>query len=348
MQIRVVITTTTFKYLDSFFPFVKPRVFVTRRIPETGIRLLQKHCQVKIYPKDHVISKQELIKEVKKCDALLCLLTDTIDKEIIDANPKLKIISNYAIGFNNIAVAYATKKGIPVTNTPGRAIVDAVAEHTIALMFAITKRICEADQFTRKGKYRGWEPQLLVGMELVGKTIGIIGLGRIGSGVAKRSRAMGMKAVYSEIKRNVAFENEFEAQYLSLPELLRSSDVVSLHVPLLPATHHLIGKKELAIMKKDAYLINTSRGPVVDEKALVQALKKKQIAGAGIDVYEFEPKLAPGLANLPNVVLTPHIASATIEARSEMSLDAAENILAVLHGKKPKMLLNPEVYAHER
>ena len=326
---------------------MKPRVFVTRRIPETGIQLLRRHCQVKIYPKDQVIPTKELIKEVKQCDALLCLLTDTINKEVIDANPRLKIISNYAIGFNNIDVVYATKKGIPVTNTPGRAIVDAVAEHTVALMFAITKRICEADQFTRKGKYRGWEPQLLLGMELVGKTIGIVGLGRIGAGVAKRSRAMGMNVVYSDITRNLAFESEFKAQYLFLPALLKGSDVVSLHVPLLPTTHHLIGKKELSLMKRTAYLINTSRGPVIDEKALVQALKKKQIAGAGIDVYEFEPTLTPGLTTLSNVVLTPHIASATIEARSEMSLDAAENILAVLQGKKPKMLVNPEVYGRK-
>ncbi len=322
----------------------KPRVFVTRKIPESGIKLLQKSCQVKIYPKDQVIPKKELIKEVKRCDAMLCLLTDKIDKEVIDANPHLKIISNYAIGFNNINVAYATKKGIPVTNTPGRAIVDAVAEHTIALMFAITKRICEADCFTTAGKYQGWEPQLLLGMELVRKTIGIVGLGRIGSGVAQRAKAMGMKVIYTDVKRNRQFEKEFSAQYYTLPQLLKIADVVSLHVPLLPATTHLIGRKELSLMKKTSYLINTSRGPVIDEKALVQALKKKQIAGAGLDVYEFEPKLTAGLTNLQNVVLTPHIASATIEARSEMSLDAAENILAVLRGQQPKMLVNPEVY----
>jgi len=322
----------------------KPQVFITRKIPESGIKLLQKSCEVKVYPKDQVIPKKELIKEVKQCDALLCLLTDKIDKKAIAANPKLKIISNYAIGFNNIDIVYATKKGIPVTNTPGRAIVDAVAEHTIALMFAVTKRIVEADQFTRQGKYKGWEPLLLLGMELVGKTIGIVGLGRIGSGVAQRAKAMGMKVIYYDVKRNTDFEKEFSAHYLSLSELLKNVDIVSLHVPLLPTTTHLIGKKELALMKKTAYLINTSRGPVIDEKALVSALQKKQIAGAGLDVYEFEPKLTPGLVKLPNIVLTPHIASATIEARSEMSVDAAENILAVLQGRKPKMLVNPEVY----
>lgn len=322
----------------------KPKVFVTRKIPQSGIKLLQKSCQVKIYPKDQVIPKKELLTEVKQCDALLCLLTDKIDKEIIDANPKLKIISNYAIGFNNIDVAYATKKRIPVTNTPGRAIVDAVAEHTFALIFAVTKRIIEADQFMRAGKYKTWEPLLLLGMELVEKTIGIVGLGRIGSGVAQRAKAMGMKIVYYDVKRNADFEQEFNAHYVSLNDLLKSADVVSVHVPLLPTTKHLIGTKELSLMKKTAYLINTSRGPVIDEKALVQALKRKQIAGAGLDVYEFEPKLATGLTRLQNVVLTPHIASATIEARSEMSIDAAQNILAVLRGKKPRMLVNPQVY----
>ncbi|HLC71661.1 MAG TPA: D-glycerate dehydrogenase [Candidatus Nanoarchaeia archaeon] len=325
----------------------KLRVFITRKIPESGIKLLQKSCHIKIYQKDQVMPKKELIKEVKQCDALLCLLTDKIDKEIIDANPKLKIISNYAIGFNNIDVAYATKKRIPVTNTPGRAIVDAVAEHTFALIFAVTKRIVEADRFMRAGKYKTWEPLLLLGMELVGKTIGIVGLGRIGSGVAQRAKAMGMKVVYYDVKRNVDFEGEFNAQYLSLNDLLKSADVVSVHVPLLPTTTHLIGKKKLSLMKKTAYLINTSRGPVIDEKALVQALKQKKIAGAGLDVYEFEPKLTTGLTKLQNVVLTPHIASATIEARSEMSKDAAENILAVLQGKKPKMLVNKEVYKAE-
>lgn len=322
----------------------QPKVFVTRQIMDAGIKLLRQSCIVKIYPHDRIISRKELLQGVKWCNALLCLLTDKIDKEVIDANPKLKIISNYAIGYNNIDVAYATKKGIPVTNTPGRGIVDAVAEHTFALMLTATKRVHEADQFVRQGKFRSWEPKLLLGMELVGKTMGIVGLGRIGSGVAKRAKAMGMNIIYYDVKKNPDFEREFQARYQALPPLLKRADIVSLHVPLLPATHHLIGRKELGLMKKTAYLINTSRGPVVDEKALVQALKKRKIAGAGLDVYEFEPRLAPGLAKLPTVVLTPHIASATVEARSEMSIDAAENILAALQGKKPKMLVNPNVY----
>jgi glyoxylate reductase len=322
----------------------RPRVFITRQILDSGIKLLQKSCTVRIYPQDRIIPRRELLNGVQGAEALLCLLTDKIDKEVIDANPQLKIISNYAIGFNNIDVGYATKKRIPVTNTPSRGIVDAVAEHTIALMLTATKRIHEADQFVRQGRFKSWEPKLFLGMELIGKTLGLVGLGRIGSSVARRAKAMSMKVIYYDVKRNKDFEKEFRASYCPLKELLKAADIVSLHVPLLPSTHHLIGRKELSLMKKTAYLINTSRGPVVDENALVLALKKKQLAGAGLDVYEFEPKLAPGLTTLPNVVLTPHIASATVEARSEMSLDAAENILAVLQGKKPKFVVNPEVW----
>lgn len=315
---------------------------------DLGIKLLKKSCTVRMYSQDRLIPRRELLKGVQWADALLCLLTDTIDREVIDANPKLKIISNYAIGFNNIDVAYATQKGLPVTNTPGRGIVDAVAEHTFALLLTATKRIHEADQFVRRGRFKSWEPKLFLGMELIGKTIGIVGLGRIGSGVARRAKALGMKVIYYDVKRNQDFEKEFQAGYYPFKELLKTADLVSLHVPLLPSTHHLMGRTELSLMKKTAYLINTSRGPVVDEKELVRALKKKQIAGAGLDVYEFEPRLAPGLVTLPNVVLTPHLASATVEARTEMSLDAAENILAVLQGKKPRFIVNPEVYGKSR
>lgn len=324
---------------------MKAKVFVTRKIPESGIKLLQKECSVRMYSPDRPIPRKELLRGVKWCDALLCLLTDKIDQEIIDANPKLKVISNYAIGFDNIDVTYATQKKIPICNTPGKAIVEAVAEHTIALMFSVSKRICEADKFTKQGKYRGWEPMLLLGMELVGKTIGIVGLGRIGSGVAQRAKkGLGMKVIYYDVRRNDEFEKTYDAQFFSLPTLLKTADVITLHVPLLPTTRHLISSKELALMKRTAYLINTSRGPIVEEKALVKALRRKRIAGAGIDVYEFEPNLTPGLAKLSNAVLTPHIASATIEARSEMSVDAAKNILAILHGNKAPMTVNPEVY----
>ena len=318
---------------------------MTRNLPGEAIAKLKKKHTVQIYPKDKVIPRKKLLKGVKWCDVLLCLLTDKIDKEVIDANPNLKMISNYAVGFNNIDVKYATEKGIPITNTPGQAIVDAVAEHTFALMLAVSKRVVEADTFTRKKKYRGWSPTLLMGTELTGKTLGIIGLGRIGTGVAERAgHGLGMKVIYHDVRRDKKFEKKYKAQFVPLNKLLKNSDFITLHVPLLKSTRHLIGAKELKMMKKTSFLINTSRGPVVDEKALVSALKKRQIAGAGLDVYEFEPKLAPGLTRLQNVVLTPHIASATIEARSEMAWDAVNNILAVLSGKKAAKTVNPEVY----
>ena len=313
----------------------KKKVFVTRKIPEVGIKLLNKHFQVKVYSKNKAISKKELIKGVKWCDALLCILTDNIDEKILNVNPNLKIVANYAVGFNNIDVDYSKKVKIPISNTPGKLISKAVAEHTITLMFAITKRIVEADRFVRKGKYRGWSPTLMMDLELSGKTLGIIGLGRIGSEVAERAaHGMGMKVLYQDIVRNKDFEKKYKAKYVSLENLLKKSDVVTLHVPLLKSTHHLIGKKELKMMKNKSYLINTSRGPVIDEKELVRSLKNKRLAGAALDVLEFEPKLSPGLAELNNVILTPHIASATIEAREEMAVLAAKNIIAALKGKK--------------
>ena len=311
----------------------KPKVFVTRKIPDSGLKLLKKYCQVKIHPHDHVISKKELIKGIKWCDALLCLLTDKIDKSIINANPNLKIISNYAVGYNNIDVKHAQSKKIPVGNTPG-VLTDAVAEHTFALILAITKRITESDQFTKKGKYKGWAPMLLLGTELKGKTLGVVGLGRIGAEVAEKAvKGMDMNVLYHNVSKKPKFEKKYGAKKVSLQTLLKKSDVVTVHVPLLPSTRHMVGKKELALMKKTAYLVNTSRGPVIDEKALVSALKKKQIKGAALDVFENEPKLSPGLNKLDNVVLTPHIASATIEARQAMSEIAAKNILGVLFKK---------------
>lgn len=325
----------------------RPKVFVTRRIPDAGLKLLRECCDVRVYPKDQIIPRKELIKGVKWCDALLSLLTEKINKEILDANPKLKIIANYAVGFDNIDVKYATNKNIPVTNTPG-VLEDAVAEHTFALLLTVTKKIVEADKFTRAGKYRFWEPLLFIGPQLKGKILGIIGLGRIGSLVAEKAVAMGIKVIYTDIRRNPQFEKQFHAPFVSQETLLKTADFVSLHVPLLPSTRHLISSKELQMMKRTAYLINTARGPVVDEKALVHALKKKVIAGAALDVYEFEPKLSAGLTKLNNVILTPHIASATIEARQAMSEIAARNILAVLNGKRAITPVNPEIYVTKK
>jgi len=331
-----------------FYCMRKMRVFVTQKIPLKGIELLRRHFLVKVYSKGQVIPRKELLKEIRNCDALLCLLTDKVDQEVLVANPRLKVVSNYAVGYDNIEVQAATKLGIPVCNTPG-VLEDAVAEHTFALILAISKRIVEADQFVRAGKYRRWEPMLLLGTELKGKTIGIVGLGRIGAGVAERAKkGMGVNVLYHDIKRNKEFEKEYQATFVSLPGLLKKSDFVSLHVPLLPSTRHLIGKKELMLMKKTAFLINTSRGPVIDEKALAWALQKKQIAGAGLDVYENEPRINPFLTKLKNTILTPHTASATVEARTAMSELAAQNIIDVLQGRKAKFTVNKEVYEKKK
>ena len=322
----------------------KHKVFITRKIPDIGIKLLQKHCEVKVYPQDHPITKPELQRGVQWCNALLCLLTDKIDQDIIEINLNLKIITNYATGYDNIDLKYATKKRIPVANVTSILSADAVAEHTFALMFTLAKRIVEADQYVRAGKYHFWQPLLLEGTELTGKILGIVGLGRIGSGVAERAHAMGMRLIYYDVIANAKFERHYHAKRATLPQLLQRADFVTLHVPLLPTTHHLIGKKELSLMKKTAYLINTARGPVIDEQALVHALQQKQLAGAGLDVYEHEPQLTKGLLKLPNVVLTPHTASSTVESRNEMAVDAARNIITALAGQRPPMLLNPQVY----
>lgn len=324
---------------------MKPKVFITRRIPGDAIQRLRKLYTVKVYPKDQIIPRKDLIKGVKWCDAVLCILTEKMNKEVIDSNLNLKVISNYAVGYNNVDVKYATQKGIPVCNTPSQEVVDAVAEHTFALMLGIAKRIHEDEVYVRKHKWKSWAPELLLGTQVKGKTLGIVGLGRIGSGVAERaSHGMGMKVLYSDVRRNPKFEKKYQAKKVSLPNLLKQADFITLHVPLLPSTKHLIGKKELNMMKKTAYLINTSRGPVIDEKALTWALKNRKIAGAGIDVHETEPSVNHPLHKLSNCILTPHTASATIEVRLQMGKDAADNIIAVLSGKKALKTVNPEVY----
>jgi glyoxylate reductase len=312
----------------------KAKVFVTRKIPKVGIDLLRKHFLVRVYTKDQAISKKELDKGADWADGLLTLLTEKIDAAFLKKHHHLKIVANYAVGYDNIDLAAATEQRIVVTNTPG-VLTDAVAEHTLALMLAISRRIVEADKFTKSGKYKVWEPMLLLGSQLRGKTLGIIGSGRIGVDVAQKCyHAFGMKILYVDKHKNNMLEIETNAKKCSLKQLLKHSDFVSLHVPLLKSTQHLISSKELRSMKKSAYLINTARGPVVDEKALLLALKKGVIRGAALDVFEFEPKIVQGLEKLSNVILTPHIASGTVEAREMMAIMAAKNICRVLKGKK--------------
>jgi glyoxylate reductase len=319
------------------------KVFITRQIPEVGIKMLTgKGFEVTVSKKDRPLEKKELITILKKggYDAVLTLLTDPIDTEVFAAAPTVKIFANYAVGFNNIDVEEAKKRNVFVTNTPGGGT-DRVAEHTWALILALTCRVVEADLYMRKGMFKGWDPMIFHGIKLSGKILGIIGTGRIGADVAHRAvNGFGMKLVYYDVKRNEDLEKNYGAVFCTIPEeVLKISDVVSIHVPLLPSTHHLIDAERLALMKKFAYLINTSRGSVVDENALLDALKAETIAGAGLDVFEFEPKLAKDLAKLPNVVLTPHIASATAEAREAMAILAAQNIIDTLEGKKPVNLV---------
>ena len=322
---------------------MKPKVFVTRKLPEKALEMIRAECKMEINPHDRVLTKEELIDGVREKDGLLCLLTDEIDEEIINSGKKLKVIANYAVGYNNINVEAATKRKIPVTNTPG-VLTDTTADMVWALIFAVTRRVVEADRFTREGKYKGWGPMMFLGGDVYGKTLGIIGLGRIGRAVAKRAIGFDMKLIYFDVIRaDEKVEKELGIEFVSLNELLKNSDFVSIHVPLLPSTHHFISERELSIMKKTAYLINNSRGPVVDEEALVKALKDNKIAGAALDVFENEPELSPGLADLENVVLTPHISSASIETRTKMAVMAAENLLAGLRGSRPPNIVNPEV-----
>jgi len=323
---------------------VKLKVFVTRDLPKEGIDLLKKNFIVKVYSKDQAIPMNELEKGIKWCDALLPLLTEKIDGKLMDLNKKLKIIANYAVGFDNIDIKAATQRKIPVSNTPD-VLTEAVAGHTIALLLAIARRIPESDKFTKDGKYKVWKPMLLLGTELKGKTLGIVGLGRIGSIVAETAvKGLGMNILYNKRTRDKQFEKKYKAKFSSLSELMKKSDFISIHTPLTPQTKHLIGKKQLGMMKKTAYLVNTSRGPIVDEKALVNALKKGKIKGAALDVFEKEPKLSPGLNKLDNVILTPHTASGTIETRSAMAVLAAQNIIDISKNKKPRTIVNKEIY----
>lgn len=315
------------------------KIFITRDIPDEGIKMLKKRKSIKldIYEHDKKIPRRELLKRVKDCDVILSILTEKMDAQAMDAaGPQLKMIANYAVGFNNIDLAAAKERGIVVTNTPGPEIVESVAEHAVALIFALAHRVVETDQFARDGKYDGWGPKLLLGTDVVGKTLGIIGTGNIGTGLVKRMYdGFGLKIIYNDIERNADIEKNYKAKFRSKMQLLSEADFVSLHVPLLKATYHLIGSRELKAMKKTAFLINTSRGPVVDEPALIKALMQGQIAGAGLDVYEQEPVIPASLKKLPNVVLTPHTASATVETRQAMSRTAAMNILAFLDKKRP-------------
>jgi len=318
----------------------KRKVFITSQIPETGVNLLlKKDFQVDIFKGGHQISSKELVKRAKDSSALICLLSDKINKKIIDQLTEVKIIANYAVGFNNIDIEYARQKGILVTNTP-EVLTESTADLTLALILACSRRLKEGIELVKNRKFKGWAPQLLLGKELMNKTVGIIGMGRIGTAVTKRVKAFGCNIIYYSNNVNIEAEKTLKAKKVSLTELMKKSDIISVHIPLNSKTKNLINKQNLELMKKDAIFINTARGEVLDELHLIKMLKRKRIFSAGFDVYQNEPSINPELLKLENVVALPHIGSATHEARNKMSELVAKNVIAVLSGKKPLTPVN--------
>ncbi len=316
------------------------KVFVTRRIPEKGLRMLEERYDVEVNPHDRVLTKEEMIEGVRDADALLCLLTDAIDREVIDAGRKLKVISNYAVGYNNIDYEYAREKGIPVTNTPG-VLTETTADLAWAILMAAARRVVEGDAFMRAGKFRGWEPMLMLGTDVYDKTIGIVGMGKIGQAVARRAKGFGMHILYYSRSRKPEIEEETGAERVPLEILMTESDYISLHVPLTPETRNMINRDMLELMKPEAYLINTARGEVIDEPYLIEMLKRRRIRGAALDVFWGEPlNVNPELYELDNVVLAPHMGSASLETRTEMAVMAAQAIIDVLEGREPKNRVN--------
>jgi len=321
---------------------MKPKILVTHLIPDRGLNMLKEKFELEVNNVQGILDKETLIKRAKDKDVILSLLSDNIDAEVIKSCPNLKIISNYAVGFNNIDLKTATSKGIYVTNTP-RTLDETTADFIFALILSVSRRVVESDKFMRSGKYTGWGPMDFLGYDVYNSTLGIIGMGNIGKAVGRIAYyGFLMKVLYSD-KFIDARQLKFVAENVKLDELLAESDFVTVNVPLKEDTFHLIGKRELNLMKKTSFLINTSRGPVVDEQALYETLKEKKIAGAAIDVYEKEPSFVKGLETLDNIIMTPHIASSTIQTRQLMSYKAAQNIIDYFDGKVPEGLVNKDV-----
>jgi len=308
------------------------KIFISRKIPNIAKNLLKAQgFTVIVFPYDRIITREEL---VKYAHGIIALLTEKYDKEMIDFLPKCKIIANYAVGFNNIDIKYANSKGIIVTNTPD-VLTEATAEIAVSLVLACARRIPEAENMMRENKFKEWEPELLKGIQLSGKIFGIIGAGRIGQATARRIKGFGCKIIYYNKSRKTEFEKEFGARKVSLNKLMKTADIISIHLPLNSATNKLLDKEKLELMKTNAIIVNTARGEIIDEKYLIKMLKRKKIFSAGFDVYENEPNFNKELLKLKNVVLLPHIGSATIETRNKMAELAAENVINVLKGKKP-------------
>jgi glyoxylate reductase len=312
-------------------------------IPQDGIDLLKKTCDVEVNPEDRALTRAELLENVKGRDGVIGLLTDKIDGGFFEAAADIKGYANYAVGYDNIDVPEATRRGIPVSNTPD-VLTDATADMAWALLFAIARRVPETEQVMRSGTWPGWGPLQFIGADITGKTLGIVGAGRIGTALALRSKGFSMRVLYTDVVSNAVIEQDLGAKRVEFEELLKESDFISIHVPLLPQTRHLFNADVFKKMKRTAFVINTARGPVIKETDLVEALKNKVIAGAALDVYEFEPKMVEGLAELKNAVTTPHTGSATPNARSAMALLAARNLLAMLEDKPGPTCLNPQVF----
>ncbi len=322
-----------------------PSILISRILPEEAVAQARRRAVVDVHEGDHPLGRVELIARLKGRQGLVCLITDVIDAPLLASCPDLKVVSNVAVGFNNIDVAAATMRGVVVTNTPD-VLTETTADFAWTLLMATARRVVEADRYVRDGKFTQWEFMLLLGGDVHGKTLGIIGFGRIGRAMARRARGFDMRVLYQDaVAADPATERELRATRTDTATLLRESDFVTLHTPLLPETQHLINAQSLKTMKKTAYLVNASRGPVVDEAALAQALKEGWIAGAGIDVFEREPEVHPALMGLSNVVLAPHIASASSDTRLKMANLAVDNCLAVLEGRTPPTPVNPEALA---
>ncbi|MEX0765518.1 MAG: D-glycerate dehydrogenase [bacterium] len=327
----------------------KPRVYIARKIPEEAIKIVQNTAEVRHWDREDIpVPRDILLREVPRLDGLLSLLTDRVDDELMASAPDLKVVSNLAVGFDNIDVPAATRRKIVVTNTPD-VLTETVADFAFCLLLAAGRRLVEGDAYTRAGKWKTWALMLLAGQDLYGTTLGLIGLGRIGSAVARRAKGFEMRVIYYDPYRREDIEKHLGIEYREMNEVLREADFISVHVPLMESTRHLISRDQFRLMKKTAVFVNTSRGPVVDQRALAEALQARQIFAAGIDVFEKEP--VPDdepLLKLDNVVVAPHIASASVPTRIRMATLAAENLVAVLQGKRPPNPVNPEVLENQR
>lgn len=321
----------------------KAKLFSTRSLFQPVRQLLNEHFEVEYWTATERIPRDELLSRVSDKDGLICLLTEKVDEELLVKAPRLKLAATVSVGFDNIDVAACSRRGVVATNTPG-VLDETTADFAWVLLLAVARRLLEGVEIVETGSWRGWDLDQLCGADIWGKTLGVVGMGRIGRAVARRAQGFRMKVLYTSTKRAAReVEREVGTEYAELDRLLAESDFVTLHVPLLPATRHLISTPQLARMKPSAFLINTSRGPVVDEEALVCALDAGEIAGVGLDVYEHEPKVHPGLLGRKNAVLAPHIASSSLETRTRMAMIAAENALALFSGRRPANALNPEV-----